>query len=222
MAYQYGTREGFATAGRREILRDSTRMQRFAYINSFLLACALSAAPGLRLSFGDGDMRSSRLLALYVEADESPSELRAPGPFEATWSGMLSVGLADQYRFKTEGNGVAEIAIGGKTVGDEPLRLSKGANQIRVHYRSPTEGPAQFRLLWAGSDFAWEPVPPTALSHEPDDALRSSQRLRAGKRLWQTHNCGQCHSNTPVAPRSTLIVDAGKRLHPSWIADWLR
>jgi mono/diheme cytochrome c family protein len=186
------------------------------------LAFATLADPGLRLEFGDGDVRSSRLVALYVEAGESPSELRAPGPFEATWSGTLSVGIADQYRFKTEGNGSAEIAIGGETLGADPLRLRKGANDIRVRYTAPADGHAEFRLLWAGSDFGWEPIPPSALSHQPDDALRSSQAQRQGKRIWQTHNCAQCHNDGFKPQTSPAVFNAGSRLRPGWIADWLR
>jgi mono/diheme cytochrome c family protein len=197
--------------------------------------------PGLTLHLEAGgvpDARDTRLAALSVPDGSSPSPFLAPGPFKATWEGYISVDLATDCEFSAAGNGSIQVTVADKPAlqarGDDfsgiegkPVRLRKGRNKLLIKYESPAKGDAFVRLHWASSDFAQEPVPPLALSHNASAApLRAQRRLREGRELMAGRRCLKCHrDDVKGMPELDLdapsLAEAGARLHPDWIAKWI-
>lgn len=197
--------------------------------------------PGLTLHLESGgreDLRETRLAALYVPLGTPPSSFLPPGPFKATWEGFISVDLGTDCTFSARGNGSIVVTVAEKpalkaqgsdlsTVEGPSVRLRKGRNKLVVRYEGPAAGDAWVRLLWASSDFAREPVPPLALSHDASaPALRSRRREREGRELVATRRCLKCHMEGHRGmPELDLdapsLADAGARLRPAWIARWI-
>ena len=190
---------------------------------------------GVKLAFesADGatrDARRARLIALHVPSGESPTPFLAPGTFTATWTGNLNVELRDRFVFTFEGTGEFELTIDGQPIlgagerTSKRIRLSQGATPVTARYRSPKEGPAQVRLLWQGSDFPMEPIPPTALSFDASDVeVRTGERLRHGRQLVATGRCLRCHAPTGAVAQD-LVRDAPALLGglgESWVRHWL-
>ena len=222
---------------------------------------AQDLSPGLIARFSQGSDRSSkgkpgtkttthdarvaRLAALDAQPGESPTPFLKDGPFQVVFEGYVSTPRKGEYGFSAEGSGEIEIALGGKTLwqatGDDfgrtpPVvtRLRRGLQPIRVTYRADGRTQRQMRLKWSSTSFADEPIPPTALFHDPSDAeLLAASRLRLGMNLFRERNCGECHqgiekdfqkdSAAPkkVEPPGPSLVGVGGRLSPDWLADWL-
>ena len=196
-------------------------------------------APGLRLAFerdgGAPDVRVSRLAALHVPAGTAPTPFLDPGPFSAIWTGWLYISFRDRHGFAFEGNGELELRIDGEPVelGGDPQRLRKGHHALEVRYRSPASGAATARLLWSGSDFGLEPLPPDLLFHDPEDrALVEAAERRLGRELLATRQCTRCH--TPPRPYvlgdgfmpeletdAPLLSSVGGRRTAGWMAQWI-
>lgn len=177
-------------------------------------------------------VRVARLLALAVEPGEPAASGLSPGPFVATFTGMLEVELRDRYRFAFEGVGSLTLAVGGKPVlsGDLPtagrlegdrVRLSKGPNPIVVRYRSPATGAAHLRVLWSSSEFAWEALPPTVLTSTPSAELDVAEARRAGHALAMRLQCAACHAGGAVPLEAPDLATVGSRLRPAWLRRWL-
>jgi hypothetical protein len=71
------------------------------------IATTLSAQdlPGLKVTFtsaGKTDVRSERLLALYVPAGQAPTPFLAAGPFMAKWEGDLQSPLRGTFKLSAE------------------------------------------------------------------------------------------------------------------------
>lgn len=201
--------------------------------------------PGLLVRFtqpgtSQTDVRVSRLTALNVSADEHATPFLEPGPFETQWEGWLEISESDDYAFHFDGLGKIELSVGGTLVlqadsraEGSPVYLNEGVYDIRLHYQSPKEMPARMRLLWSGSTFQPEPLPPTALSHDSsDDDLIKSKKLRRGRELIANFSCLKCHKSE----EPNLIVDqgmpelerdapdlngTGARLRTGWLKNWL-
>jgi mono/diheme cytochrome c family protein len=192
---------------------------------------------GVKLAFESADSaardaRHARLIALYVPQGEPPTPFLPAGPFVATWSGDLNVDLRDRFIFTFEGTGELELTINGQsilTAGEREsprVRLSTGPNPFTARYRSPPRGPAQVRLLWQGSEFPREPIPPTVLTHDAADVeVRTGERLRRGRDLLATGRCLRCH--TPPGPvaqdlvrDAPALVTAGHLDH-RWLMRWI-
>jgi len=187
---------------------------------------------------GTQDARDVRLAALYVPEGSSPSPFLPPGPFKAVWEGFISVDLATDCEFSAAGNGSLQVSVADKPAlqakGDDfssatgkSVRLRKGRNKLLVTYESPAKGDAFVRVYWSSSDFAREPLPPLALSHNANAApLRERRRLREGRDLIANRRCLKCHtSDAKGMPELDLdapsLAEAGARLHPDWIAKWI-
>lgn len=196
---------------------------------------------------GDGerrtDVRTSRLAALYVGVGEPVTPFLEPGPFEAVWEGRIEIEVADEYRFYFEGTGTAELSIDGNPVlkaeksgeraASDPMQLEEGSYELLLYYRSPQEGLARMRMLWSGTMFVMEPIPPAVLSHDTGDGeLQRSAQLRHGRELFTRYSCLQCHS--PEDSRFTVgtampelerdapsLNDIGSRLRVGWMKRWL-
>lgn len=189
-------------------------------------------------SGGAKDARHARLVALYVPEGQPPSPFLPPGPFTATWEGTLAVDIGTDCVFTAEGRGSVRLSINGADVLEargpdlaaaegKGAFLKKGKNRLSVRYASPEKGDAAFRLFWASTDFAREPVPPVALGHDPAaPALVQGRRLREGREIVASRRCLRCHED-PAKGMPELemdapsLLDAGARLHTAWLNQWI-
>jgi mono/diheme cytochrome c family protein len=189
------------------------------------------------------DARHARMAALHIPRDTPVSPFLQPGPYQATFEGYLRVRLKGSYRFSLKGNGVATLQIGGQEVlvgqGDlsagEPVSvtLPSGFVRIALRYDSPSEGDATVRLYWQSPSFAAEPLPPTVLYSDSDDAqLTARARLRRGREVFAAYRCVKCHalpatvqsssSRMPELDRDAPdLTDVASRLRSDWMARWL-
>lgn len=201
--------------------------------------------PGLTAHFeqnGKQDVRRLRLAALTVPANTAPSTFLQPGPFQLTCDGVIKVPLRGEYQFWLEGLGTAALQLNGEVVlppqgiidADRRVSVSlrRGENRLKLIYHAPDAGDARFRLMWKGTDFPEEAVPPTILwSSSQNSDLARSEQLRQGQHLFQSLRCQNCHAISPeqaldqalnqaVVPGPDL-ENAGDRFQPSWMARWI-
>ncbi|MCC6670636.1 MAG: c-type cytochrome [Planctomycetes bacterium] len=187
------------------------------------------------------DQRVDRLVALGVPAGTAPSALTAPGPFRVTWSGYVNVPLRERVVFVHEGEGTFALELEGKPVlasqgtdatrRSQPVRLAKGATRFVARATSNLRGELFARLLWEGTAFRAEPLPPAALTYDPEPALAEAEALRAARTRFALLRCAACHPPTQpwsadaAMPELTRdapdLRDAGARLSASWVAAWL-
>jgi len=197
-------------------------------------------APGLTLHLaaaGLQDARDARLAALCVPEGASPSPFLPPGPFKAVWEGFIRVDLGTDCTFSAAGNGSVSVSAAGKpaleakgdlaSIEGPSIRLRKGRNKLTVTYQSPEKGDAVFRLSWASTDFAREPVPPGVLSHDVSAAdVRGPRRLRQGRELIAMRRCTKCHATDAkempeLGVDAPSLAEAGMRLNADWMARWI-
>ena len=205
------------------------------------VATALSAQdlPGLKVTFvaaGKTDVRSDRLLALYVPAGQAPSPFLAAGPFTAKWEGDLQSPLRGTFKLSAESSGKFKLSLNGQPLLDGPgiktVQLNKGANRIVAEIVSADQGDTFVRLSWASKDFPLEPVPPTILTHPADKDLDAATQRREGRLLFAQMNCAACHADASLVPakgtgmpelgqNAPLLAELGAKYRPEWIADWI-
>lgn len=193
---------------------------------------------------GQVDTRSTRLIALYVPASQSPTPFLSPGRFRAIWTASLRLKLRGEYQLSVAGRGKVKVSIKEKIVlegeGEDLsklqsrlLSLSK-RNDLTVEYESPEKGDAWIRLYWSSKQFRPEPIPMTALRHDSDaDELVHGKQLRTGRELMVNSRCLKCHQADTEAwikakgmPELEMdapaLKDIGSRLHQSWLAQWIQ
>jgi hypothetical protein len=190
-------------------------------------ADATPASPaGLTLTFAAAagpavDARVARLVALSVATGATPTPMLPPGPFVATWTGFVASPrhIKEWYRFTAEGTGQLKVTVNDQLVLDvtgdlsakpsELVLLHKSRNKLIVTYRPPASGAASLRLMWARDDHPdyFDPVPPTAFTHDPtDDALVQHGKVRLGRQLLTSMRCIACHQGI-----SGTVPDCGRR-----------
>jgi cytochrome c2 len=208
-------------------------------------ATPAGVATGLTLTFaGDGpvvDARDARLVALSVPVGGTPSPMLAPGPFVATWTGLLASPrhIKEEYRFTAEGTGQLRVTINDQPVLDltgdlsahpsELVTLHKGKNRLTVTYRPPPTGDARLRLLWARDDHPdyFDPVPPGVFTHDvTDEVLVQHGRVRLGRELLTSMRCAACHQGVAgtvpeLSQDAPDLTDVRSRLRPQWMAAWI-
>jgi mono/diheme cytochrome c family protein len=185
------------------------------------------------------DFRTARLPALYVESGESPTPFLEPGIFEAVFTGWIEITEEAEYRFHFEGTGQMELHLDESVIlhseerESEPVHLSEGSYLLRAAYASPEDGPARMRLLWSGSSFGPESIPPTALRYdESDEQLQKASLIRHGRYLMAEQYCISCHQpedpaffNGTEMPElkkdAQNLSDAGSRYQVGWMKNWL-
>jgi mono/diheme cytochrome c family protein len=181
--------------------------------------------PGLQLSF-EGDARTARTVSLYVPEGTPPTPFLPPGRFRATWEGVITVKLREEYTFSVQGTGTLNLTINGQPV-VKSVTLNKGANTLVARYESPASGPAWVRLLWSTREFPPEPIPPTAFSHDPNNAaLKTAMQLREGRELVAARRCFKCHDGPKDAlPEFSMdapsLENAGAMFNETWMAAWI-
>ncbi len=196
---------------------------------------------GLAVTFasnGASDTTSWPGVHLHVASGQPPSPFVPPGAFTATWNGYVNSELRSEYTFHVEGSGevVVEVngasvasgaAAAGKPLSSGPVKLNKGANALRVAYKSPAAGDAVVRLYWSNAETPRNPVPSSALAHDESEALKSGARVREGRGLFLDLRCVRCHDAGERASVPELAMDAptfagiGSRLGASWMARWI-
>ncbi|MEY3277017.1 MAG: hypothetical protein RL153_2285, partial [Verrucomicrobiota bacterium] len=196
---------------------------------------------GLAVTFasnGASDTTSWPGVHLHVASGQPPSPFVPPGAFTATWNGYVNSELRSEYTFHVEGSGevVVEVngasvasgaAAAGKPLSSGPVKLNKGANALRVAYKSPAAGDAVVRLYWSNAETPRNPVPSSALAHDESEALKSGERVREGRGLFLDLRCVRCHDAGERASVPELAMDAptfagiGSRLGASWMARWI-
>jgi len=205
------------------------------------IATALSAQdlPGLKVTFtsaGKSDVRSDRLLALYIPAGQAPTPFLAAGPFTVKWEGDLQSPLRGTFKLSAESSGKFKLSLNGQPLLDGPgiktVQLNKGANRIVAEIASADKGDTFVRLSWASKDFPLEPVPPTLLTHPADKDLDAATQRREGRLLFAQMNCAACHADAALIPakgtgmaelgqNAPLLSELGTKYRPEFIADWI-
>src|SRR5262245_22399611 len=171
----------------------------------------------------------------------SPHSRIPPGPFEATWSGMLLVNDEGPIRFEAYVLGELTVEVDGMVVlqgrgeqestrlaGKQTLAREPGSYPLKIRYRSLPRGPARLQLWWQGPTFAPEPLPAWHLKHLPADlpeALAREQAAQKGRAAAEQLGCARCHARAfpgidAPAPGPSL-ADLGGRLSRAWLLDWL-
>ncbi len=205
--------------------------------------------PGLTLRFfaaegaaSSADARRVRLAALHVGAGAAASPFIEPGPFRARLSGYVKTSLKGEFSFRVTARGSAVLRINGKEVlkaenaslgTAEAIPLAKGYNRIEIDYASPAKGDATVRVSWSGEGFTTEPLPPDLLfSRADEEDLVVGEERREGRFLFATRGCARCHelpghiaeeaaAMPELKQRAPSLEDAGRRLEPAWVAQWV-
>jgi mono/diheme cytochrome c family protein len=204
------------------------------------VATALSAQdlPGLKVTFvagGKTDVRSERLLALYVPAGQAPTPFLAAGPFTAKWEGDLQSPLRGTFKLSAESSGKFKLSLNGQPLLDGPglktVQLNKGANRIVAEIASADKGDTFVRLSWSSKDFPLEPVPPSLLTHPADPQLDAAGQLREGRLLFAQLNCAACHADAALPAKGAgmpelgqnapLLAELGTKYKAPFLADWI-
>ncbi|MEI6795086.1 MAG: c-type cytochrome, partial [Verrucomicrobiota bacterium] len=205
------------------------------------IATVLSAQdlPGLKVTFtsaGKTDVRSDRLLALYIPAGQAPTPFLAAGPFTVKWEGDLQSPLRGTFKLSAESSGKFKLSLNGQPLLDGPgiktVQLNKGANRIVAEIASADKGDTFVRLSWASKDFPLEPVPPTLLTHPADKDLDAAAQRREGRLLFAQMNCAACHADAALVPakgtgmpelgqNAPLLSELGTKYKSAFLADWI-
>ncbi len=205
-----------------------------------------ASLPGITVHFkadGAADTRIDRLIALHVPADQPATPLLSAGPFTATYTGFINVGLRGRFTFSLEGRGRVKVTLADNIIlqgqGDlaaiepaERIRLNKGENAIRVEYASPDDGDAVLRLYWHSDEFPREQVHPSALTSAPLDH-DNGLIARHGRDLFANHHCIKCHEPAKelkeyrqrmaeLSADAPRLSDVASRLRAPWMAHWIQ
>jgi mono/diheme cytochrome c family protein len=218
-------------------------LRRLLCLLAATVATALSAQdlPGLKATFtaaGKTDVRSDRLLALYVPAGQAPTPFLPAGPFTVKWEGELQSPLRGTFKLGAETSGKFKLTLNGQPLLDGPglktVQLNKGANRLVAEIASADKGDTFVRLSWASKDFPLEPVPPSILTHVADKDLQLAEQRREGRLLFAQMNCAACHADAALIPakgtgmpehgQNAPLLDPtqlGAKFKTPFLADWI-
>jgi glucose/arabinose dehydrogenase/cytochrome c551/c552 len=194
-------------------------------------------------SIGDDKSKASRIEskpAFYL-GRSSPHPRIPPGPFEVTWSGVISIKERGAISFSAFVGGEVRVTVDGVTVLDgrgqtdtsqatakTSLKREPGYYRLTVHYKSLTDVPARLQLWWEGEAFAKEPLPAWRLTHAPSDLtpqIKADVLATSGSTYVRQFGCARCHSGAFPAvndpPPGPSLADANLRLSKNWLLMWL-
>lgn len=199
-----------------------------------------AGAPGFEVTFTSGDAVDVEVrpnLWLHVPAGESPTPFLPGGEFTAVYRGRINVDLRSTFMFQSHLSGSLKLEVNGdvemETTGDGGLselsgriRLSKGPNDIVATFTSPESGDAFFRMLWQPRNSFSQPIPQTAITHEPGEAFAEARARREGRHLVLEHRCLSCHTaegfDLPEAHMDApSFAGIGTRRNAAWLAKWV-
>jgi cytochrome c2 len=177
----------------------------------------------------------------FTLGHSSPHPRIPPGPFEATWDGLLHLQDPGPIAFHAFLGGELTVEVDGVTVlrgtgmsgasrlgPADTLMRPPGHYRMTIRYRSLAEVPARLKILWEGPTFAREPLPAWRLVHlaaarAPE--LAEEERAARGRDAAGRLGCARCHSGTfpgvTDLPPGPSLADAGRRLRREWIVRWL-
>jgi mono/diheme cytochrome c family protein/glucose/arabinose dehydrogenase len=167
-------------------------------------------------------------------SDGAPDPRTPNGAFSARWYGQLRVLAAGPYRFCVyAGGGDVELTVGGKRIlqattdaarwiAAEPIELEFGDVAIDVRFRKVGDA-ARLGLYWSGPQFVLEPLPKSALFHDPAKTPLDAGALEDGRTLVRGLRCAACHlvpgEARPLAAPSLAHLDGNIR--PRWLSAWV-
>ncbi|MDA0839095.1 MAG: PA14 domain-containing protein [Planctomycetota bacterium] len=189
------------------------------------------------------DIRSERMVSMYVPEDTNPSPFLPAGRFKATWKGSLMHQLKEEFSFSAKGMGKFKLTLNGQQVLEgnlsptdplksQPVFLKNGANELLAQFESPAKGDSQVRLYWESKEFPPEPISMDRFTHDAGNPFhRGRDREREGRLLIAKYRCLNCHTDKTGATNITsfpeLTKDApslegiGSRLNTTWMVQWL-
>jgi mono/diheme cytochrome c family protein len=177
----------------------------------------------------------------FALGDSSPHPRIPPGPFEATWSGLLHVQdpgpivlraiLGGELTLELDGitllRGQSSSATGSLEA-SQPFARPPGLYRLAIRYRSLPEVPARLQLSWEGPSFRREPVPAWRLFHPPESVTSewvAGERIEQGRDAAGRFGCARCHQGAFPAvaapPPGPSLADARRRLDRDWLLRWL-
>lgn len=172
----------------------------------------------------------------------SPHPRLPPGPFEATWTGVLHVYELEPIRFGAFVGGQVEVFVGDRPVLageghdlstwiDAPAEWTPefaGAHPLRVVFRSLPGVPARIQLWWEAASFSREPLPASRLGHLPAEApppVAREQSRERGRQAVAALGCASCHASAfpsvAPSPSGPSLRDLGRRVERDWLLRWL-
>jgi mono/diheme cytochrome c family protein len=199
--------------------------------------------PGLTMAMAyaaESDKTTVGRVALTVPIKTTVTPFMKYGrAFETIFEGTLALEQRDELAFRVEGEGEAVLQINGTVVAEGALpiessavRMDPGGHDLYVRYSSSGEVTGRVKLLWAGKDFVWEPLPPSALLHTPDSSLDWGQDAREGRVQFAAARCIECHAPEKPLNREMAMPElfervpdlekAGDRFEARWLYDWIR
>lgn len=207
--------------------------------------------PGVILSMAHGSTDDALVvdrLAITLDVDQAATPFIDPRRGrEMVFEGSLVVPSRDNLSFKMDGVGWASLKINGETVAEgdlpitsDPIELEAGPHNIFCNFqrtdgkvgKRTTGGEGRLRLLWSGTDFVWEPIPPTAYRHLSNAVVEAKDKTRHGRDLFASVGCIRCHDpGKSVDPKKAMpelletlpdFVNAGNRWHRGWVEEWVR
>jgi mono/diheme cytochrome c family protein len=176
-------------------------------------------------------------MAFALQPGQSLDSRVPPGPFRAEFTVPFLPGSTRHAQIGAEFQGGKLIVLrrgqpilsdfaGDKprvALSNQPANLLRDQDEITLIFESDGKLPCRVRAIWQPEE-ALVPLPlpavPTPLLS--DDALR-------GFALVQQFNCAACHASGDVdlqpvlaASPGPILGDAGARIQPEWIRQWLR
>ena len=187
------------------------------------------------------DARHFRMAAVHVASGATATPWLKAGGFSLTLEGYLFLELRDEFNFSIDGRGSATLELNGTPIypasgvdlaeaSEVRVRLHQGHNHIRVRYSNPANGDAWFRLMWEGSQFPREPVPPSALLHNTsDERLAAATQLRQGRTplrgtqlpAMPSARRGSEQTMPEIAKDNPNLQEVALRLNEPWLFHWI-
>ena len=174
----------------------------------------------------------------FTLGHSSPHPRIPNGPFEVTWTGVISIRDPGPMTLVAIVGGQLSISITGDVVlngrgasetsrvNSKGIGLEPGYYSIMIRYRTIDDVPARLQLWWDGPTFAAEPVPAWRLGHVVSELPLAAKRdalAAAGREAASGFGCARCHTSALPAiddppPGPSL---AAKRLGRTWLMHWL-
>jgi mono/diheme cytochrome c family protein len=193
-------------------------------------------------SIAEGKATVSRIepKPAFTLGRSSPHPRLPAGPFEATWTGIISIRDPGPITLAAIVGGELSISLAGDVVlegrgNTETTRVtSKGIGRepgdylISIRYRSIENVPARLQLWWQGPTFAAEPVPAWRFGHivsKLNNEAKQDMLAATGRTAIGRFGCARCHASAFPAvddpPPGPSLADATKRLGRTWLLNWL-